>query len=132
MSQPAKQHNKTKVYHAQLHQIWAVLGVAALGLLSSFILNDIRWLIAKGFVAGAFLAFIGQALFTYLSYRTVGVRYAKQIMLNTYIGLMVKWLVGILGFALIFLKLVPISVPSVFFGFILMQVCQFLSLMRIK
>ncbi|MFC0820313.1 ATP synthase subunit I [Moraxella marmotae] len=132
MSSPAKKSQQATIYRNQNRQIWTVLALAVLGFGLSYALSDTNWLIAKGILAGSLLAFLGQVAFTYIAYHTVGVRYAKQIMLNTYLGLAIKWLISIAGFAFIFINLTPIHTFAVIAGYVLMQFFQSLSLMRLK
>lgn len=132
MTRPIQRSRKSAAIRAQYRQIWTLLAMMAIGAIISVICADADWAIAKGLAAGALLSFVAQCTFTFLAYQTEGARHAKQIMLNTYLGMMVKWLISIAGFALIFLKMAPIHALSVIIGFILMQLSQALGLMRLK
>lgn len=98
---------KAAAIKAQYRQLWPLAVLVALAAIISLITADEQWLIAKGAAAGALLSFVAQSAFTVVAYHTVGARYAKQIMLNTYLGMAIKWLISIAGFALIFLVLTP-------------------------
>ncbi|OAV00821.1 MULTISPECIES: ATP synthase subunit I [Moraxella] len=132
MSRPAQRNKKSAIYKAQMRQIWAVLGVMIFGLVLSYVMADADRLIAKGLSIGALIAFIGQLIFTHIAYHTVGAKYARQIMLNTYLGLVIKWATTLALFAFVFLKIQPISTVSVIIGYIILIISQNLVLIKIK
>ncbi len=132
MTIPAHRSKKAAAISAQYRQLWPLIALVVLAVIISLITADAQWLIAKGAAAGAVLSFVAQSAFTVVAYHTVGARYAKQIMLNTYLGMAIKWLISIVGFALIFLVFTPIHAPSVIAGFIFMQISQVIGLMRLK
>lgn len=131
MTNPAQRSKKSIALNAQFRQLWVLLALAVFGVIGSLVMADTQWMIAKGVTAGAVLAFVAQSAFTVVAYHTVGARHAKQIMLNTYLGMLIKWLISIAGFAFIFLVLTPIHTLAVIVGFILMQVSQAMGLMRL-
>ncbi|WP_163598068.1 ATP synthase subunit I [Moraxella catarrhalis] len=132
MSRPAQRNKKSAIYQAQMRQIWVILGVMIFGFVLSYVTADGDRLIAKGLLIGALVAFIGQLIFTHIAYHTVGVRHARQIMLNTYLGLVIKWAATLALFAFVFLKIQPISTVSVIIGYIILIISQNLVLIKIK
>ena len=132
MSRPAQRNQKSAIYQAQMRQIWVILGVMIFGLVLSYVMADGDRLIAKGLSIGALIAFIGQLIFTHIAYHTVGAKYARQIMLNTYLGLVIKWAATLALFAFVFLKIQPISTVSVIIGYIILIISQNLVLIKMK
>lgn len=118
----------------QIRQIWAVLTVvvlaAAIELLGG--MGDGQSFIAtKSVLCGALLHFLAQCLFTFVAYRLTGAKARQQIMLNMYLGQMLKWLLTILGFAFIFIYLKPILALLVIVGYVIMQVVHTISMWRL-
>lgn len=132
MSRPAQRNKKSAIYQAQMRQIWVVLGVMIFGFVLSYVMTDGDRLIAKGLSIGALIAFIGQLIFTRIAYHTVGAKHARQIMLNTYLGFVIKWAATLALFAFVFLKIQPISTASVIIGYIILIISQNLVLIKIK
>lgn len=131
MTKPAARDRQAAIYQKQKHQIWLVLGLVLLAIsLDNWVFYSPDLEIAKSFCAGLFLAYLGQSLFTWFAYKKTGSRAGRQIMLNVYLGQVVKWIITLIGFALIFLKLQPMHAPSVFFGYIIVQVFHFLFFLK--
>lgn len=132
MSRPAQRNKKSAIYQVQMRQIWVVLGVMIFGLVLSYVMAGGDRLIAKGLSIGALIAFIGQLIFTRIAYHTVGAKHAHQIMLNTYLGFVIKWATTLALFAFVFLKIQPISTVSVIIGYIILIISQNLVLIKMK
>lgn len=122
---------KQRIYRSQQRQLWAVFGIVLL----AFALDvavDGDALIAKGALAGSLIAYVGQSVFAYLGFRTTSIRASRQMVQQMYQAQMLKWLITIAGFALVFWLAKPISIAAVFVGYLLMQLVNALSLWRFK
>lgn len=125
----ARRNHQTRIFYLQRRQSWAVLGL----ILASVVIDwlcQAQGVIAKSTALGASLAYVAQSAFTYVAYRTVGARFRQVIMLNMYLGQMLKWLLTLVGFALIFMMLKPISALAVMLGYVLMQIVHVLVMWR--
>lgn len=129
---PAHRSKKSAALTVQYRQLWTLLALMLFGVIISIVMADTDWLITKGLMCGSILAFLAQLAFTIMAYQTTSVRHARQIMLNTYLGMVIKWVISIAGFALIFLMLKPIHSLSVLIGFLVMQLSQAVGLLRLK
>lgn len=86
----------------------------------------------KSVFVGALLHFLAQSVFTFFAYRAEGTRARQQIMLNMYLGQMLKWLISLLGFALIFIYQQPITAALVIIGYFIMQLYHIISMWRLR
>ncbi len=132
MTKPAKRTQKDKIGIYLKRQAW-VLFI----LIMVVCILDISWLhselmVAKGTAIGALLSFATQAVFAGFIFWHTGYRARRHIVSQLYRGQMVKWLLTVLGFALIFITIQPLSAPAVFFGFIVMQISHSLMLWHIR
>lgn len=126
-SRPAPKSHQVQIFAQQKRQIWVV-----------FVLIFVAWLIdvyfaqqqvlVKSVLAGAVLSYLAQSVFTWLAYRSVGANMRQVVMLNMYLGQIVKWLLTLLGFALIFVSVKPVNALAVFAGYFLVQL-SFVALM---
>ncbi|WP_432480966.1 hypothetical protein [Moraxella sp. ZY200743] len=136
MTVPARRTQKQQVHAMQVRQIWAVLIVAILAMIVE-LYGGLEWFGGHGFIdtksllCGALLHFLAQYVFTFVAYRLTGARVRQQIMLNMYLGQMLKWLVVMLGFAFIFIYLKPILAMLVIAGYVIMQLVYTLSMWRL-
>lgn len=132
MSKPAKRTQKDKIGIYLKRQVWILF---ILIVIASML--DILWLhsglvMAKSSAIGALLSFVTQAVFAGFIFWHTGYRARGRIVSQLYRGQMVKSLLTILGFALIFITIQPLSAPALFIGFIVMQFSQSLMLSYIR
>lgn len=131
MTQPARQHHQAQIFATQKKQLWVVL----LLILASGAVGAVfgqAHLTAKSVAAGAMLAFVAQSAFTLIAYRLTGAKARQAIMLNMYLGQMIKWVITLLGFALIFKMALPIHTMLVFLGYVAMLVAHVVMMWRIN
>ena len=101
----------------------------ALVLLQAFMIPVsalIAWLIKDTVAAlsaalGALVCWLASCYFTWQSFRAVGARASKQVLLNMYRGMLGKFAILIVGFILILSNVKPLSPVALFCGFILVQ-----------
>lgn len=132
MTRPAKRNSQADIYRNQKRQSIVLLGIIIVAAVYSMMKGDVSLAIAKSVAAGGVLAYLAQCVFTFIAYRETGARQSRQIMLNMYLGQMLKWAVTLIGFALIFTKAIDVNVLMVILGYLLMQLVHTLSLMRLK
>lgn len=128
MTKPATRNDQAKIYHQQKRQSWALLGIVIIGVVIDIAIQDVQFLIAKGMAMGGVVAYIAQCAFTYTAYRTTGARHAKQIMLNMYLGQAIKWLLTIIGLALVFVLMPTVNAIAVLLGYFLMLLIHTVSM----
>lgn len=132
MSKPAKRTQKDKIGIYLKRQAWVLF---ILIVIASML--DVFWLhselvVAKSSAIGALLSFTTQAVFAGFIFWHTGYRARGRIVSQLYRGQMVKWLLTVFGFALIFITIQPLSAPALFIGFIVMQLSHSLMLSRIS
>ncbi|MCG7412435.1 ATP synthase subunit I [Moraxella nonliquefaciens] len=128
MSQPAQRHQQARVYRLQFRQVWALLILIGTG----FALEKLGATHAtKSMALGGLLSYIAQCVFTLMAYRTTGARAGRVIMLNMYVGQMIKWVMVLIGFALIFIFVKPIQAFLVILGYFILQVVHVVVMWRI-
>lgn len=128
MSQPAQRHQQARIYRLQARQGWAVLTFIGMG----FLLERMGVAHATQSMAlGAGLGYIAQCAFTFIAYRTTGARAGRVIMLNMYLGQMIKWFITLIGFALIFMLIKPISAFLVILAYFLLQLTHAVMMWRV-
>lgn len=76
------------------------------------------------------MAFLGNLVFTRIAYRRTGAKARQAVMLNMYLGQMIKWALTLVGFALIFIFLKPLLPLAVFVGFCALQLWHSVSMWR--
>ena len=130
MSYPKPQSHQKQIFLQQKRQLWVVFACVLAGWLFDVLVAG-STLIAKGVLCGALLSYIAQSVFTWLAYRTTGVKYRQTIMLNVYLGQIIKWLITLLGFALIFMAVRPINALAVFAGYFITQLLNVLLMWRV-
>lgn len=107
---------------------WLLFIIIMIGMVIDMMI-DANLAVARGVFAGALIAYGMQWVFAKLSYRHLRVS-GKQMMANMYLGMLVRWVLGIVGFLLTFVLIKPMPV-AVFVGFLSMQAVIFLSLYRL-
>ena len=122
MTKPAKRTQKDKIGIAIKRQGWILFILIVI-----IILLDVVWLqsqliVAKSTAIGALLSFVSQAAFAGCIFWHTGYRARRHIVTQLYRGQMVKWLLTVFGFALIFISVHPLSAPALLIGFIIMQI----------
>ncbi len=134
MTRPAQQNHKAVIFAQQQRQLWAVCVLILLGLISDWLLSGSisSAVITKNITAGAMLGFLGNLVFTRIAYRLTGAKARQAVMLNMYLGQMIKWAVMLVGFAVIFICVKPLSPAAVFVGFCALQVWHTVSMWRMK
>lgn len=115
----------SKVRMLYRRQLWALFGLIVFTAVLDAILGY-ETLVSKGVAVGGLLCFMMQACFTAISYQK-SKRLGEQMMKNVAMALLVKWGIGIVGFALIF-KATTLFAPAVFAGFVAMQAVMAASL----
>ena len=132
MTRPAKRTQKDKIGLYIKRQAW-ILFI----LIVSVSMLDIVWLhsgliVAKSTALGALLSFTSQAISAAFVFWYTGYRARRHIVSQLYRGQMVKWLLTVFGFALIFITIRPLSAPALFIGFIVMQISHSWMLMYVR
>lgn len=132
MTKPAKRTQKDKIGLYIKRQAW-ILFI----LIVSVSMLDVVWLqseliVAKSTALGALLSFTSQAIFAAFVFWYTGYRARRHIVSQLYRGQMVKWLLTVFGFALIFITIRPLSAPALFIGFIVMQVSHSWMLIYVR
>lgn len=128
MSKPAIRHRRIDVLKQQKKSlVWLILLILLAILLDfGFFAGQMRF--AKSLTYGILLAYLSNVLFAWYAYKETRARFRQQIVHNMYLGQMLKWLVVIAGFALIFAKLTTIA-WAVVLGYALMQVLYSVQLL---
>lgn len=133
MSQPAKPFQPQQLTQTLKRQSWVVLAIVLIGLGIDLIMgHQGEWVVTKNLLSGSVLAWVGQLIFAKIALGVSGARHRRQIVHRFYIGHMVKWVVSLVGFALIFIALKPLSALWVFAGFMLVQASYILWMYRFK
>ena len=105
-----------------VHRI--TLAQLALLIPSSLLLLAIDKVVAFSVLGGGLVAVVPQAYFAVLAFRWRGARSAKGIVRSGNVGEVGKFLLSVIGFALVFATLRPINAPAVFGGYLAMLVIQ--------
>lgn len=132
MTKPAKRTQKDKIGVYIKRQAWILF---ILIVIASIL--DVGWLhselvVAKSLAIGALLSFANQAVFAGFIFWHTGYRARGHIVSQLYRGQMVKWLLTVFGFALIFITIQPLSAPALFIGFMVMQISHSWMLWHIR
>ena len=128
MIRPARPNHQKMIFLAQRRQIWVVCVV----ILISMLLVGMTSNITKGLASGLVIAYFAQSFFTFVAYHKTGIRARKQVVLYMYLGQMLKWLVTLIGFALVFIMIKPINALAVFVGYGLLQFSYIITIWRLK
>ncbi|WP_435979389.1 ATP synthase subunit I [Psychrobacter sp. DM4] len=132
MSKPAKRNQRDQIGRHIKRQVWVLFILIILTWLLDIFWFKSNFLIVKGVSLGALLSFLTQIIFTTFVFRHTGYRARQHIVRQLYRGQAAKWLLTALGFALIFIFIKPLSAPSLFAGFIIMQMSYNWMLLRIN
>lgn len=121
MSRPARRAQKDQISLYIKRQAWILFILIVMISLLDVIWLHSQLVIAKSFAIGASLSFVNQAVFASFVFRHSGYRARRHIVSQMYRGQTIKWLLTVLGFALIFITIKPLLAPALFIGFIIMQ-----------
>ncbi len=121
-TRPARRTQRDKIAFYLKRQAWILFALILIAWLIDVLWLHSELLIVQGAALGALLSFMTQAIFTIFIFWHTGYRARLHIVTQLYRGQMVKWLLTIFGFALIFITIQPLSAPALFAGFIVMQV----------
>lgn len=122
MTKPAKRTQKDNIGKALKRQAWILFSLIVITALLDVIWLHSQLVVAKSTAVGALLSFAAQAVFAGFIFWHTGYRARRHIVSQLYRGQMVKWLLTVLGFALIFITIRPLSAPALFIGFMVMQI----------
>ena len=132
MTQPAKRNHKDKVARLLKQQLWVLFILIILAWCIDFFYATPQQLISKSVALGGLLNYISQAVFTWFTFRYTGYQARRHIVQQLYRGQLIKWLITLSGFALIFITIRPLSAPTLFIGFMVMQISQSCMLWRLQ
>jgi ATP synthase protein I len=132
MTRPAKRDQKDQISIYIKRQAWILFILIVIAAIL-----DITWLqsqliVAKSTAIGALLSFATQAVFAGFIFWHSGYRARGLVISQLYRGQMFKWLLTVVGFALIFITIRPLSAPALFVGFIVMQISHSWMLWHIR
>ncbi len=124
MTQPAQRFHvqATKLAKIIRQQTWILFAITMFSMAIDFLLQDKLFSMSKNILSGGLVAWLGYYIFTKIALRQSGYRFRKQVVHNFYIGQMVKWLVVLIGFAVVFSQVQPLKPIWVFVGFFILQV----------
>ena len=111
-----------KIARPPAHRI-AIVQIIVL-VIAWWALNATNPVLAQSVVAGGLVAVVPQAYFAYRVFSRRGARAAQQIARASYVGEVGKFLLAVVGFALVFALLRPIEGWAVFAGYIGMLCIQ--------
>lgn len=124
MSRPAQRFSAHTIFQVIRLQSWVLFITAVCLMVAEYLLgsHDFKW--SKNFIGGGLLAWLGHGLFAAIALRTSGAKYKRQVVNNFYLAQALKWLVTMVGFALIFMLLKPLLAIWVFLGYFTLQIAQ--------
>lgn len=132
MTKPAKRTQTDQIRLYIKRQAWVLLTlIVVVWILDQLWLHS-NLLVVKGTAIGALLSFTTQVVFAGFVFWHTGYRARLRIVSQLYRGQMAKWLLTVLGFALIFITIKPLSAPALFIGFMVMQISHSWMLWRIR
>lgn len=129
MTKPARQNQQARIFALQKRQSWIVLAWIVIAIIISAVAG-VGLLNAKSFGMGVLLSYVAQSAFTFIAYKKTGAKVRQAIMLNMYLGQMIKWLITLLGFAMIFMFAKPMVAWLVVVGYLIMQVTHIVLMWR--
>ena len=121
MSKPAKPFDPQSIQQSINKQSWLILGLVAIGVALDVWQGNSQYVVSKNLLAGSVLGWVSQIIFAKISLSKSGYQQRRQIVHRFYQAHMVKWLLTIVGFALIFLLLKPLNAIAVFAGYLILQ-----------
>lgn len=131
MSQPAKPFNPSRLSRTLTQQSWLVFAMIGIAVMAEASLNAANgFVISKNLLAGSVLAWLGQWVFAKIALSVSGYQQRRQVVHRFYVAQMAKWVISLIGFALIFKFLKPLNALWVFIGFMLIQFSHTLLMLR--
>ena len=121
MSKPAKPFNPQSIQQSINKQSWLILGLVAIGIVWDVWQGNSQYAVSKNLLAGSVLGWVSQIIFAKISLSKSGYQQRRQIVHRFYQAHMAKWMLTIVGFALIFLLLKPLNAIAVFAGYLILQ-----------
>lgn len=135
-SRPAKPFQAYPLQKIIKSQAWVILLMVIIGLAFEIFYGNtqgkIGFIVTKNLLAGNVLAWIGQMVFAKISLGLSGYHQRRQIVHRIYLAHMVKWVLTLIGFAIIFKFLRPLQALWVLVGFIAIQLSYMLMMYRQK
>lgn len=131
---PYYNSHKRLIVSAQKKQNWILFVVIILMLVLDVLLSPKPF--GRSMAIGACLSYVMQLVFTLVSYwrdeRLYGQNRYNLLVQDMYVAVLMKWIVGLTGFALIFLFLKSLNFLALLLGFIGMQFLIITVLMTSK
>lgn len=126
MTQPAPRFsaNAQQLMTVIKRQSWLLFALILLAMAYDVINGNRDFVVSKNLLAGGVLAWASHYVFAKLSLRTFGAKFRRQMVNNFYLAQLLKWLMTMVGFALIFIFLKPLKPMWVFFGYFVLQIGQ--------
>ena len=121
-SRPSQPFQAYPLQKAVRKQAWLILLLLLIGMLIDWYSKHPDWIISKNILAGSVLAWVGQLVFAKISLSLSGYRQRRQIVHRFYAAHLIKWVLTLIGFVMIFKFLMPLRAMWVFIGFMLLQV----------
>lgn len=121
MSKPAKPFDPQSIQQSINKQSWLILGLVAIGIALDVWQGNSQYTVSKNLLAGSVLGWVSQIIFAKISLSKSGYQQRRQIVHRFYQAHMAKWVLIIVGFALIFLLLKPLNAIAVFAGYLILQ-----------
>ena len=121
MSKPAKPFDPQSIQQSINKQSWLILGLVAIGIALDVWQGNSQYTVSKNLLAGSVLGWVSQIIFAKISLSKSGYQQRRQIVHRFYHAHMAKWVLTIVGFALIFLLLKPLNAIAVFAGYLILQ-----------
>ena len=121
MSKPAKPFDPQSIQQSINKQSWLILGLVAIGIAWDVWQGNSQYVVSKNLLAGSVLGWVSQIIFAKISLSKSGYQQRRQIVHRFYQAHMAKWVLIIVGFALIFLLLKPLNAIAVFAGYLILQ-----------
>jgi ATP synthase protein I len=115
MSQPALLVDRQLAWGLTLAQA----GIIPAVILVAGLLGGMVW--AKSAGLGALIGWLGSAYFAWQAFRYAGARASKQILGSFYRGIIGKFVLITLGFAVVFSNVRPLSAAALLSGFAMVQ-----------
>ena len=132
MTKPAKRTQKDNIGIYLKRQAWILFILIVIAGIVDVALLHTQLIAAKSLAIGALLSFATQVVFAGFIFWHTGYRARGRIVSQLYRGQMVKWLLTVFGFALIFITIQPLSAPALFIGFMVMQISHSWMLWHIR
>lgn len=135
VSRPAKPFQAYPLQQLAKYQAWVILALLVVGGLVDMVLGHnglARLIVTKNLLAGSVLTWVGQMVFAKISLGLSGYHQRRQIVHRFYLAHMTKWAITLIGFAIIFKFLRPLSAMWVLVGFMVLQISYVILMYRQK